>query len=223
MTTSTDTGTATVTGAEMLIDRYLPRFDVTLVEHTVVDADIETTWAALRELDLMRVHTPLLAAAMFARGVPARMARWFGREAGPPQAPPAELKLTGASAGMPGWLPLGEVPGREIALGAVGRFWQPDIQWYDVAGMTPDRFAAFEEPGWGRIAANFTLRPYGRRRTLVSYEARTATGDPDAARRFARYWRLVRPFVGHIMRATLATLRRDAEPGDRPARPAAGT
>jgi len=89
--------------------------------------------------------------------------------------------------------------------------------------MTPDRFAAFEEPGWGRIAANFTLRPYGRRRTLVSYEARTATGDPDAARRFARYWRLVRPFVGHIMRATLATLRRDAEPGDRPARPAAGT
>jgi hypothetical protein len=195
----------------MLIDRYLPRFDTTLVEHTVVDADVGTTWQALCELDLMQVHTPLMDAAVFVRGVPARVASQLGRRP-PPGPPPRRLTLAGGS-GMEGWLSLGVCPEREIALGAVGRFWQPDIEWYDVSTMTPEQFAAFDEPGWGRIAANFSLRPYGTSRTLVSYEARTATGSPDAARRFARYWTVVRPFVGHIMRAALATLRQKAQAG----------
>ena len=87
----------------------------------------------------------------------------------------------------------------------------PDIEWYDVSAMTPAQFAAFDEPGWGRIAVAFSLRHYGASRALISYEARTATGDPDAARRFAHYWTVIRPFVGHIMRATMDTLRCDAE------------
>ena len=49
--------------ADMLIDRFLPRFDVTLIEHTVADATVAATWQALRELDLMQVHTPLMDAA----------------------------------------------------------------------------------------------------------------------------------------------------------------
>ena len=77
--------------------------------------------------------------------------------------------------------------------------------------MTPEQFAAFAEPGWGRIAAGISLRPFGDTRTLVSYEARTATHDPAAARGFERYWRLVRPFVGTIMRATLRAVRDSAE------------
>ena len=112
---------------------------------------------------------------------------------------------------MDGWLSLGKVAEREIALGAVGRFWQPDIQWYDVTGMTPEAFAAFTEPGWGRIAAKFTVLPYTSSRTPVSYEVRTATADPDSARRFARYWTVIRPFVGHIMRAALTAVRADAQ------------
>ena len=195
--------------AALLIDRFLPCFDVTLIEHVVVDADLETTWRAVQDLDLMRVHTPLMDAAMFVRGVPAAVARRFGG-AGPAE-PPAELKLFGMGSGLPGWLFLGEAPGREVVLGAIGRFWQPDIQWYQVAGMTPEEFAGFTEPDWGRIAAGFSLRPYGQARTLISYEARTATADPASARRFARYWWLVRPFVRTIMQATLSTIREDAE------------
>jgi hypothetical protein len=195
--------------ADMLIDRFLPRFDATLIEHTVADADRATTWRALRELDLMQIHTPLMDAAMFVRGVPARVAARFGRPA-PPE-PPRHLPLTGGGPGMEGWLSLGENPEREIALGAVGRFWRPDIEWYDVSEMTPQQFAEFDEPGWGRVAANLSLRPYGTARTLISYEARTAVGDPAAARRFRLYWALVRPFVSHIMRAALAAVRRSAE------------
>lgn len=203
---STRTG-ATVNA--MLIDRYLPSFDVTRIEHTVVNADIATTWRALRELDLTTVHTPLLDAAMAVRTLPGRVAAWTGRRRSVPP-PPPELRLSGDSPGLEGWLFLGEVPEQEIVLGAVGRFWQSDIAWFDVSEMTPDEFRVFAEPGWGRIAAGFSLRPYGETRTLASYEARTATADPESARRFRRYWTLVHPFVGHIMRAALAAVARDA-------------
>jgi len=197
-----------LTGDDLLIDRFLPRFDVTLIVHVVVDADLEETWRAVRNLDLIRVHSPLMDAAMFARGVPAALVRRLKRTG--PAEPPAELKLFGGSAALPGWLSLGETPGREVVLGAVGRFWQPDIEWYDVKEMTPEGFAGFTEAGWGRIAAGFSLRPYGSSRTLVTYEARTATTDAVSGRRFARYWWLVRPFVRVVMQATLRTIREDA-------------
>lgn len=194
---------------EFLIDRYLPRYDVTLVEHIVVDADVPTTWQALMGLDLMQVHTPLLDTAFFIRDLPAKTADFLGRERSP-KPPLPELKLGADSPPMEGWLSLGRTPQQEVAFGAVGKFWQSDIKWYDVTEMTPGQFADFDEPGWGRIAANFTVLRYGAARTLVSYEARTATNDPESQAKFARYWSVVRPFVGHIMRAALRAVQQNA-------------
>lgn len=195
----------------LLVDRFMPHFDATERVHLVVDADLSTTWEALTDLDLARVHSPLMDAAMAARDLPRRVAVALGRTSRP-EPPPVELPLVGGVE-LDGWMALGREPGSEVAIGAVGRFWTPTIQWYDVEGMTTAEFADFDEPGWGRIVASFSLRPYGEARTLVSYEARTHTTDDDSATRFRRYWSLVRPFVGHIMRATLETLREDAEAG----------
>ena len=72
-------------------------------------------------------------------------------------------------------------PNREIAFGAVGKFWQPVIEWRDVPRA---EFNGFAEPGWGKIAANFCVLPYGERSTLLSYECRTVTTDPESRRRF---------------------------------------
>jgi hypothetical protein len=41
---------------------------------------------------------------------------------------------------------------------AVGKFWQPVIEWRDVPRA---EFNGFAEPGWGKIAANFSVLPYG--------------------------------------------------------------
>jgi hypothetical protein len=44
------------------------------------------------------------------------------------------------------------------------------------------------------------------------------TTDPDSQRRFLRYWWLIRPFVGHIMRATLKKVKANAEAATEPRR-----
>ena len=136
---------------------------------------------------------------MWVRGLPAKVT-------GKAEEVPPKLALT--DGGLPGWMILGERAGTEIVFGAVGVFWHPQIEWHDV---TRDDFAAFAEPGFGKIACNFSVRPYGEGATLLSYECRTATTDDESRRGFARYWRLIRPFVAHIMRATVGTIRDDAE------------
>lgn len=72
-------------------------------------------------------------------------------------------------------------------------------------------FSAFSEPAGAKIAASFSVAPYSKQHTLLSYQCRTVTTDPDSRRRFARYWWLIRLFVAHIMRATLNTIKANAE------------
>jgi hypothetical protein len=187
------------TTEKLIIDTALPNWDVEIAEHLLVPAEPEITWRAARDLNLMTVHTPLLDAAMWVRGLPDRIA---GRPI--PVLPKVTLRGEG---GMPGWVPLGERPAREIAAGAVGRFWQPAITWRDLPAA---EFPAFAEPGWGKIATAVTTLPYGAGHTLLSYVCRTATTDESARRAFARYWWLVRPFVGHIMRAVVRTVAVEA-------------
>ena len=181
----------------LLIESEMPTFDATIAEHAIVAADPITTFHAARALDFLTVRTPLLAVSMWIRGLPER---WSGKAPLP--------RLVVADGGLPGWLVLGERPNREIAFGAVGKFWQPVIEWRDVPRA---EFNGFAEPGWGKIAANFCVLPYGERSTLLSYECRTVTTDPESRRRFLRYWWLIRPFVGQIMRATVKQIKANAE------------
>jgi hypothetical protein len=184
-----------------VLDAFLPEFDVVIVESIVLDADSSRAYEAARRLDFMRVRTPLLMLSMWVRGLPER----FGRAAPPP---PPRLVL-GEGDPLPGWLVLGEQPGVELAFGAVGKFWQARIEWRDVP---LEEFREFAEPGFGKIACDLRVAPCGPGRSRLTYECRTATTDPDARRKFARYWWLIRPFVGHIMRATLRTIARDVTP-----------
>jgi len=185
--------------SSMIIDREMPVFDVRIAAHLIVDAPPDVVLRAARELDFTTVRTPLLATAMWARGVPDRLR---GRAAEPPR----RLVLA-EGVGLPGWLMLGETDD-EVAFGAVGRFWKPSIEWRDV---DRSEFAGFAETGWGRIACNFSVRDYGATRTLLSYECRTATTDAESRRRFANYWIAIKPFVAHIMRATVHNIGNAAQ------------
>jgi hypothetical protein len=188
----------------LILDELMPRYDAAIVEHRIVDAEPKAVMEAARALDFMTVHTPLLDAAVWVRTLPARLRGRFV------PAPP-QVRLTGgAGGGMPGWVLLGERPGEEIAFGAVGVFWRGEIRWENVG---PEEFATFTKPGYGTIACNFSVRPYGADRTVLSFDCRVATTDERSRRGFRRYWTVVRPFVGHIMRAALATIATNATRG----------
>lgn len=186
--------------APLLIDSFMSSSDVTIAEHVIVRRNPSTTFRAARELDFLSIHTPLLDLAMWARGVPARLT---GHAV---EAPPRLVLAEGDP--LPGWLVLGERPGHELVLGAVGKFWQPNIEWRDVAAVD---FTAFAEPGWGKIVADFSVMPYGEHATLLSYECRTTITDSGSRKKFLRYWLLMRPFIAHIFKATVHTIRDNAE------------
>ncbi len=184
----------------MILDEMLPHGDVSIDESAVIAADPATTFAAVRDLDLLTVRTPLLTASMWVRGLPDQVR---GRASEVPE----RLTLGGdGGTGLPGWLLLGESDS-EICLGAVGRFWTPNIEWRPTA---LEEFAAFAEPDWGKIATSLSVLPYGAEHAVLTYECRTATYDDHSRRAFARYWRVIRPFVAHIMRATVTTVRTNA-------------
>lgn len=120
----------------LLIESAMPIFDVRIAEHIIVAADPDATFAAAQELDLLTVHSPLLELSMWLRDLPVR-------HSGTPP-PPLPNLVIGEDRKLPGWTFLGERRNREIAFGAVGRFWQPTIEWRDIAVTDVH---GFHEPG----------------------------------------------------------------------------
>ena len=190
-----------LTSAHDVIDGALPVYDVVLTEHLVVNAPPETVFRVAKELDFLTVRSPLVTVLMAARMLPAKL---LGRSVEAPQA----LRLAADPSVLPGWLSLGEVPDRELAFGAIGKFWQADIEWLDVP---IEQFADFAEPGWGKIACHLLVRPDGPGRSVLTYECRTGTTDLTSRAMMTRYWWLIRPFVGYVLRAVVRTIRRNAE------------
>jgi hypothetical protein len=180
-----------------LLDDHLPSYDVVLTEHLVIDADPAVVFGAAKNFDFMTTRSPLVTALMSARSLPSRL---LGR----PLATPRTLMLAQTSGALPGWSLLGEVPGREVVFGAVGTFWKPDIEWLE---LPAGQFAAFAEPGWGKIACHLLVRPDGAGRSVLSYECRTATTDPVSQAQMSRYWWVIRPFVAYVLRAVITTIR----------------
>lgn len=187
----------------MILDQVMPHPDHAVVAHAVVEADAATTWRAVHEANLFADRAVRWLFAL--RDLPSFLwerARGRSAELVPPSITFDDI------AQLEGWMLLGEEPRRELVAGSIGRFWQRDYGSIDVA---PSEFAGFDEPGFAKTAAGISIRSYGDRRTLLSYESRTSTTSADAARQFGRYWFVLRPFVGLVMRRAVAAIRVEAE------------
>ena len=93
----------------------------------------------------------------------------------------------------------------EDALVLVGRPWSLRGSLRRV-----DDFVAFDEPGYAKIAFDFTAARDGNG-TRLATETRVLLTDVAARRRFAAYWLVVRPFSGLVRRSWLAAAKRRAE------------
>ncbi|WP_423747396.1 hypothetical protein V5735_24635 (plasmid) [Haladaptatus sp. SPP-AMP-3] len=188
----------------MRLDGQLPRFDVTERRHVVVDASPETTYAAMKSLDFARMG-PVVEALGELRRLPERIAAAL---AGTAQPETPESVTMNDVAESDEWVQLAEEPGEEFVFGAVGKFWRPSIEWVEIE---PDEFAEFDRPGYAKLAIGFSVRPYGTDRALLTYEARTATTDAAARRRFRLYWSVIGPSAGFLMGRALARIKAGAE------------
>ncbi len=110
-----------------------------------------------------------------------------------------------------GWILLGERVGHEIALGLVGKFWRPVIEFAQIT--TADEFRDFEEPGFAKTVYDLSLREVADR-TVLSGLMRTATTDEHARRWFRRYWTFGVGSGAHILVAALLDSARRAAEGD---------
>lgn len=195
-----------VRGEPLLIERLLPRPDAVRAEHLLVDGGFARVYEAVRRADFMRAwrESPAVRVLFTARGVGERVVSAAAGRERPAEPPPDTMRLADLPAHGE-WVLLGENPPHEIAFGAIGRFWAGETVWEEVDAT---RFATFDRPGFARIACDFSLRPYGAQRTLVSYECRTQATDDAARRAFLRYWRALAPFIGVVLRSQLRVVAR---------------
>jgi hypothetical protein len=188
----------------MLIDEYLPRFDVVERHGLIIRATPARVWAALRAADFG--GSPLMATLLALRALPSLLTapgrtvrRLRERRAG---------RLTLDAFFTRGFVLLEERPEREMVIGLEGRFWTAAG---DLRPTDAGRFREALAPGLARAAWDFRAEPLGEGRVRLTTETRVLCAEAATRRRFRAYWLVVRPGSGLIRRAMLRAIRRAAE------------
>jgi hypothetical protein len=173
----------------MLLDEVMPEYDVKEVHSLWVPAEPDATYEAVKRVSAreIRLFGPLMLLRTFGRS-----GRVFGSQA----------SLLGELV-KAGFIPLGERPGEELVVGAVGRFWSP----FGNRPRVVEDFAGFDEPGYAKAALNFRVAADGAG-SRITTETRIVGTDPEATRKFRRYWLLIRLGSGAIRRSWLKAIRR---------------
>lgn len=192
------------------LDKQMPDWDVTRIERRVIDATPEKVFDAALNTDFVDAvrHSRGVQVLFAMRAVAERVATAVRRR--PPVRAAAATLRVGALPLRGEWVTLGQDWPHEIAFGAIGRFWAGETKWLISDASV---FGSFQQPGFAKIACHFAFRRLGDGRTLVTYEARTKATDATSRRAFLRYWHLVSPFVGVVMRSMLATIDRNVVRG----------
>ncbi len=171
----------------MLIDEFLPAFDVTARYEIDVHAPMETAYRAARSLD----------------SSDSQIVRWLFRLRG---LPIQTLTLDGML--KFGFILLGETPPQEILFGLAGRFWTRSGQ---IQRLDSKSYARFDQEGFAKVAANISLSQQPGGITRVTTETRVLCLGEASRRWFRLYWLLIGPFSGIIRNGWLRIIKRQAE------------
>jgi hypothetical protein len=198
-----------------LADDFLPTYDVSDAVATVAETDRDSAWQALLDVDLLKLgrEAPMVGMLGALRVLPEVVGHLLHGER--PAKPPESMRLRDLPS-IPmqegGWILLGERPREEIALGLVGKFWRPVIEFARIT--SPAGFRDFEEPGFAKTVYDLSVRELGPGKTLLSGLMRTATTDEHARRWFGRYWTFGVGSGAHILVSALLDSARRAAEGD---------
>ncbi len=181
----------------MLIDEFLPNYDIRERRRIEVNAPIGITYATARRLDISEARLSMILFRL--RGIP------VGKDHGDRFDIDSFQKMR--------FILLGEKMNEEILLGLVGRFWTPagELQRLD-----RDGYLKFRQPGYAKAAWNFSLTKGTDRSTLLETETRVYCIDEASRKRFRIYWFFIGGFSGVIRREILKAVKKKAEGIEKP-------
>ena len=171
----------------MLIDEFLPRYDVEAQYRINVHASLSEAYSAARSLDMCN----------------SKIVRWLYRLRGLPQ---NDFTLDGML--KLGFVLLADKPSQELVFGLIGRFWMlsPKIQH-----INADSFTAFNKPGFAKAVGNIAFITQSDGSVCVTTETRVHCLDHASRQRFFLYWLLISPFSGIIRKEWLRLIKQKAE------------
>jgi hypothetical protein len=183
----------------LLIDQFLPTYDLAVVHSRVLRAPPERGFETVVDFDLFQLRA--FRVLIGARGLPQRLADALRRRADQTRAPTRpRFRLRDLPA--MGWMLLGERPGAELVFGQVGKPWKAR-GGAPAEPVTRTEFAGFDQPGFAKLVESTRVDPYGERASIVTTETRVRCTDPDSLRRFQRYWLVAGPCSQLLRRTAL--------------------
>jgi hypothetical protein len=182
--------------ADALLDRAMPVYEVRGRHHIRIAAPPAITLAAARDMDLLA--SPVVRAIIRAREIV------LGAT---PDTRPRPQGLLAEVLAL-GWGVLAAVPDRELIVGAVTQPWKANVVF---RAVPPEEFAAFDEPGYVKIAWTLRADPVGSDESVFSTETRVVSTDAAARARFRWYWSFFSPGMILIRWLSLGPLKAEAE------------
>jgi hypothetical protein len=171
----------------MLIDQFLPTYDINAEYQIDIHAPIERVYSAARYLNMSDSW----------------IVRWLYRLRGLPK---YNLTLDGMLKW--GFVLLADQPSQEIVFGLIGRFWTHSAQ---IQSVTVDTFVEFQQQGYAKTVANIAFIPQDVGIVRVTTETRVYCPDDTSRRNFRLYWLLIGPFSGIIRKEWLRLIKQHAE------------
>ena len=181
---------------DRLLDRVMPAYDIVERHAIRVAAPAALTLRAAADQDLQA--SPLVRTVIKAREI---VLGTTPDDSPRPRGLLAEVQSLG-------WGVLAQIPEREIVVGAITKPWEADVRF---RALAPDRFAAFDEPGFVKIAWTIRADPIDETRSIFRTETRAVATDPDSRSRFRTYWSFFSPGIIAIRWALLRPVKEEAE------------
>ena len=175
----------------MLLDDYLPEYDIVERHRAVIDLPRDELWEAFQQTDFSRSFWIRflfrLRGLAVKQGIPipmtfTSMERW-------------RFKLLDAA------------EPEYMVIGLVGKFWTPTGHLQRI-----DRKSFLENSweGFAKTAFSFEFEPLEDGSTVVATETRIQMTDEKSRRAFLRYWRVIGPFSKWIRRLMLEQIELQA-------------
>jgi hypothetical protein len=182
--------------ADSLLDQFMPVYEVVERHHVRVAAPAAVTLAVAREVDLQAspvVRTIIRARELLLGAMPDDRPR--------PRGLLNEVRSLG-------WGVLADVPEREVVVGAVTKPWEANVTF---RALPPEQFAAFNEPGYVKIAWTIRADPANATESIFRTETRAIATDAEARTRFRRYWAFLSPGIIVIRWAVVGPVKQEAQ------------